>query len=68
MVVRVAACTGLVPRLEPYRVAGRSWEEVVVAAHMARVSLSSTGFYITPGLHYDFKWVHLTLTTTKKQR
>jgi len=51
----VEACTALLHRLEPYRVAGRSWEEVVVAAHMARVSLSSTGFYSTPGLHYDFK-------------
>ena len=57
VVVLVVARTGLLPRLEPYRVAGRAWEEAVTAAHLARVSLSSTGFYSTPGLHYDFKWV-----------
>lgn len=30
-----------------------SFEEIVKAAYFARVSLSSTGFYATPDIHYD---------------
>ncbi|MFL5288498.1 MAG: xanthine dehydrogenase molybdopterin binding subunit [Rhodopila sp.] len=32
-----------------------SFAELAKAAHRARVSLSSTGYYATPKIHYDFK-------------
>ena len=32
-----------------------SLAEAAQAAHMARISLSATGFYRTPGLHFDFE-------------
>ncbi|HEX7022138.1 MAG TPA: xanthine dehydrogenase molybdopterin binding subunit, partial [Trueperaceae bacterium] len=30
-----------------------TWEEVVERAYLERVSLSATGYYATPGIHYD---------------
>ncbi len=30
-----------------------AWEEAVAAAYLARISLSATGFYATPGLKWD---------------
>ncbi|KAL7645429.1 UNVERIFIED_CONTAM: hypothetical protein RMT77_003815 [Armadillidium vulgare] len=46
------ACTKISTRLAPYRHNSpeRTWEEAVSAAYMDRVSLSATGFYITPGI------------------
>jgi xanthine dehydrogenase large subunit len=32
-----------------------SLAEAAQAAHMARISLSATGFYRTPGIHFDFE-------------
>lgn len=37
------------------KIAGLPFEEVVEAAYMSQVSLSTTGFYRTPGLAYDKK-------------
>ncbi|KAJ7988705.1 hypothetical protein DPEC_G00312000 [Dallia pectoralis] len=51
------ACEILVQRLEPYKTKNPKgcWEDWVRAAYFDRVSLSSTGFYKTPDLGYDFE-------------
>eukprot|EP00057_Strongylocentrotus_purpuratus_P014641 XP_011669115.1 PREDICTED: xanthine dehydrogenase/oxidase [Strongylocentrotus purpuratus] len=51
------ACQTLVQRLEPYMHASPkgNWDEWVDAAYRDRVSLSSTGFYKTPDLTYDWE-------------
>ncbi|CAL1534993.1 unnamed protein product [Lymnaea stagnalis] len=49
------ACEILKERLKPFVNANPkgSWEEWITSAYMARVSLSSTGFYKTPDVGYD---------------
>ncbi|XP_070578679.1 xanthine dehydrogenase/oxidase-like [Ptychodera flava] len=51
------ACETIRERLEPYTLSNPkgSWEDWVMTAHMDRVSLSSTGFYKTPDLGYDWE-------------
>ncbi|XP_063822618.1 xanthine dehydrogenase [Ostrinia nubilalis] len=51
------ACQTLVDRLKPYKDKNPNgkWEDWVWAAHFDRVSLSTTGFYATPDIGYDFK-------------
>ncbi|EFX65041.1 hypothetical protein DAPPUDRAFT_303976 [Daphnia pulex] len=50
------ACQILVDRLAPIRKAhpDGSWQEWVMQAYFQRISLSTTGFYKTPGIGYDF--------------
>ncbi|XP_071799961.1 xanthine dehydrogenase/oxidase-like [Asterias amurensis] len=52
-----AACETLLQRLEPYiqNNPKGSWESWVMAAYIDRVSLSTTGFYKTPDLHYNWE-------------
>ncbi|CAG5132521.1 unnamed protein product [Candidula unifasciata] len=49
------ACEVLKERLKPYfqKMPNAQWEEVVHAAYMDSVSLSTTGFYATPNVGYD---------------
>ncbi|KAJ9595230.1 hypothetical protein L9F63_013467, partial [Diploptera punctata] len=49
------ACEILVKRLEPFKAANPKgkWSDWVRAAYCDRVSLSTTGFYRTPGIGYD---------------
>jgi len=53
------ACRTLRERLEPVAkklgvaLSADTWEKVVAQAYLDRVSLSTTGFYATPGIHYD---------------
>nr|XP_022334415.1 xanthine dehydrogenase/oxidase-like isoform X1 [Crassostrea virginica] len=51
------ACQILLGRLEPYMNANPkgSWEDWVNTAYFDRTSLSTTGFYKTPDIGYDFK-------------
>ncbi|KAJ4447027.1 hypothetical protein ANN_09015 [Periplaneta americana] len=51
------ACEILRKRLEPYKAANPkgTWAEWVRAAYCDRVSLSTTGFYKTPGIGYDIE-------------
>ncbi|XP_077989770.1 xanthine dehydrogenase/oxidase-like [Glandiceps talaboti] len=51
------ACEVILERLEPFMSANPkgSWEEWVQAAHMDRVSLSTTGFYKTPDIGYNWE-------------
>ncbi|XP_038073974.1 xanthine dehydrogenase/oxidase-like [Patiria miniata] len=52
-----AACETLLQNLEPFvrdNPKG-TWEEWVKAAYMNRVSLSTTGFYSTPNLYFDWQ-------------
>ncbi|XP_073318733.1 xanthine dehydrogenase/oxidase isoform X2 [Pagrus major] len=50
------ACEILMKRLEPYKTQNPkgSWEDWVRAAYFDRVNLSTSGFYKTPDLGYDF--------------
>ncbi|HEY2573711.1 MAG TPA: xanthine dehydrogenase molybdopterin binding subunit [Verrucomicrobiaceae bacterium] len=48
------ACTTLRERLASFRTPDRSFALAVEAAYMARVSLSATGYYATPGVHMDW--------------
>jgi len=50
-----AACRVLKERLEPFRRAkpGASFTEIVRQAYFARVSLSATGYWRTPEIHFD---------------
>ncbi|KAM8722350.1 xanthine dehydrogenase/oxidase [Acanthopagrus schlegelii] len=50
------ACEILMKRLEPYKTKNPkgSWEDWVRAAYFDRVNLSTSGFYKTPDLGYDF--------------
>ena len=53
------ACEILLERLQPIRATmspSSSFETVVSAAYFARVSLSATGFYITPGDRCGYDW------------
>ncbi len=51
------ACDQLNARLEPYRtkMVGATWEQICHAAYFDRVDLSSTGFYRTPDIGFDWK-------------
>lgn len=51
------ACKTIYDRLAPYREKNPEdgWDKWVNNAYFERVSLSATGFYITPDLGYDFK-------------
>lgn len=51
------ACETLYERLQPYRekYPDEKWETWVTKAYFDRISLSSTGFYATPNLGYNFK-------------
>ncbi|XP_008323589.1 xanthine dehydrogenase/oxidase [Cynoglossus semilaevis] len=50
------ACEILMERLQPYKTRNPkgSWEDWVHSAYFDRVNLSTTGFYKTPDLGYDF--------------
>ncbi|KAL4238443.1 hypothetical protein ACF0H5_003151 [Mactra antiquata] len=50
------ACEKLLERLEPiFRDNPKAtWEEVISKAYMNRIGLSTTGFYMTPDIGYDF--------------
>ncbi len=48
------ACDILNERLAPYRLSGRTFAEVTQAAYLQRVSLSATGYYRTPDIHFDW--------------
>ncbi len=48
------ACDILNERLAPFRLPGRTFAEIVQAAYLQRVSLSATGFYRTPDIHFDW--------------
>ncbi|KAK7505492.1 hypothetical protein BaRGS_00003237 [Batillaria attramentaria] len=52
----VDACEKLLRRLKPIKTANPkfTWEQLVHAAYMERISLSATGFYKTPGAGYNF--------------
>ncbi|XP_038627859.1 xanthine dehydrogenase/oxidase-like [Tachyglossus aculeatus] len=52
-----AACETILERLQPFKdkKPNGSWEDWVLAAYMAPVSLSATGFYRTPDLGYSFE-------------
>ncbi len=49
------ACDILSERLAPFRTPDRTFAQAVEAAYLARVSLSSTGYYRTPDIHFDWK-------------
>lgn len=49
------ACDILNERLAPFRAPGLPFAGVVSAAYLQRVSLSTTGFYRTPDIHFDWK-------------
>ncbi len=51
------ACKIIYDRLAPYRekYPDDGWNKWIYRAYYDRVCLSATGFYITPGLGYDFK-------------
>lgn len=51
------ACEILLERLTPYKNSNPkgTWEDWVNAAYFDRTSLSTTGFYKTPNIGYDFK-------------
>jgi len=48
------ACDILNERLAPFRAPGLPFSGVVQAAYLARVSLSATGYYRTPDIHFDW--------------
>ncbi|KAJ8045307.1 Xanthine dehydrogenase/oxidase [Holothuria leucospilota] len=51
------ACEKILHQLKPVieKNPNGSWEEWVLAAYLARISLSATGFYMTPDLDYDME-------------
>ncbi|XP_071963788.1 xanthine dehydrogenase/oxidase-like isoform X2 [Antedon mediterranea] len=50
------ACKKILDRLKPYVIEKpkASWEDWIKAAYFDRVSLSATGFYMTPDIGYDW--------------
>ena len=50
------ACETIRKRLEPFKAGNPkgTWDEWVKAAYFARVGLSATGYYSTPGVGYDW--------------
>ncbi|XP_074641263.1 xanthine dehydrogenase/oxidase-like isoform X2 [Tubulanus polymorphus] len=53
----VNACSVIMERLKPYIKSkpDKTWDDWVSDAYFDRVSLSSTGFYRTPGISWDWK-------------
>ena len=56
------ACTQLRARLQPFRKDGKSWQEAVNAAYMARTDLSAHGFHATPDIT-GLSWAPILKTT-----
>ncbi len=48
------ACQQLSERLAPFRTPERTFPQAVMAAYVARVSLSASGYYRTPGISMDW--------------
>jgi len=48
------ACDILRERLAPFRTPERTFAQAVEAAYLARISLSASGYYRTPDIHFDW--------------